>query len=73
MNSLAYNVQHIAVHELIFVYSFLLDRVLVSSVPCATLSTLKPKKPKKALKPKKPKHFFKKTLGVYQPWLPIML
>jgi len=35
---------NIAVHELIFVYSFLLDHILVSMVPCATVHTLKPKK-----------------------------
>jgi len=33
------------VRDLIFVYSFLLDRILVSSVPRATVRTLKPKKP----------------------------
>ena len=38
---------HVAVHELIFVYSFLLDRILVSMVPRATACILKPKKPKK--------------------------
>jgi len=38
---------NIAVHALIFVYSFLLHRILVSSVPRATVRrpTLKPKKP----------------------------
>jgi len=36
---------NIAVHGLIFVCSFLLDRILVSMVPCATVRTLKPKKP----------------------------
>jgi len=41
---------NIAVHELIFVNSFLLYRILVSSVPSATVRTLKPKKPKN-LKP----------------------
>jgi len=37
-----------AVHELglIFVYSFLLDRIRLSMVPRATVSTLKPKKSK---------------------------
>jgi len=34
-----------AVHKLIFVYSFLLDRILVFMVPRATVRTLKPKKP----------------------------
>jgi len=34
---------NIAVHELIFVYSFLLDRILVAMVPCATARALKPK------------------------------
>jgi len=33
----------VGLHELIFVYSFLLDRTLVSSVPRATVRTLKPK------------------------------
>ena len=33
----------IAVYELIFVYSFLLDRIFVSVVPHATVRTLKPK------------------------------
>ena len=37
---------NIAVHEFIFVYSFLLDRMLVSMVLRATACTLKPKKPK---------------------------
>src|SRR6218665_2999355 len=37
---------NIAVHELIFVYSFLLARFLVSKVPRATVRTLKPTKPK---------------------------
>jgi len=38
---------NIAVHELILVYSFLLDRILVSIVPRAAVCrpTLKPKKP----------------------------
>ena len=36
---------NIAVHELISVYSFLLDRILVSCVPHATVPTLKPKTP----------------------------
>jgi len=47
---------NIAVHELIFVHSFLLDRILVSSVLRATLHTLKPKK---TLKPKNPKTYKK--------------
>jgi len=34
---------NIAVHELIFMYSFLLDRILVSMVLRATVHTLKPK------------------------------
>ena len=37
-------------HELIFVYSFLLDRILVSSVPISTVCTLKSKKTLKSLK-----------------------
>jgi len=43
---------NIAVYELIFVYrpSFLLCRILVSSVPCATVRTIKPKKPKETFK-----------------------
>jgi len=49
---------NIAGHELIVVYSFLLDRILVSSVPRATVRTLKSKKPlqpKNLKKTKKPK------------------
>jgi len=38
---------NIAVHELIFVYSFRLDRILVSMVPRDTVRTLKPKNPLK--------------------------
>jgi len=38
---------NIAVQELIFMYSFLLDRILMFSVPRATVRTLKSKKPKK--------------------------
>jgi len=34
---------NVAVHELIFVCSVLLDRILVSSIPRATVRTLKPK------------------------------
>jgi len=34
-------------HELIFVNSFLLDRILVYMVPHATVRTLKPKNPLK--------------------------
>jgi len=40
---------NIAVHELIFVYSFPLDRILVSMLLFATVRTLKPKKAKKKL------------------------
>jgi len=40
---------NITVHELIFVFSFLLDRILVSMVPRATGRTLKPKNPKNNL------------------------
>ena len=36
---------NIAVLELIFVYSFPLERILVSNVSRATVRTLKPKKP----------------------------
>jgi len=39
-------------YELIFVYNFLLDRILVSMVPRVTVRTLKPKKIFK--QPKKP-------------------
>jgi len=38
---------NIAAHELIFVYSLLLDRILVSMVPRVTVRTLKPKNFKK--------------------------
>jgi len=34
---------NIAVHELIFVYSFLLDRIVESVVPHVTVRTLNPK------------------------------
>jgi len=34
---------NIAVHELIFMYIFILDRILVFSVPRAAVRTLKPK------------------------------
>src|SRR6218665_64083 len=53
---------YIAEHELILVYnSFLLDLILVSMVPCATVRTLKPKnlKPKNPKKPKNLKTFLK--------------
>ena len=40
---------NIAAHELIFVYSLLLDRILVSMVPRVTVRTLKPKNLKKSL------------------------
>ena len=39
-----------AAHELFFVCSFLLDRIVVSSVPRATVRTLKPKNLKKTFK-----------------------
>jgi len=54
------------VHELIIVqaYFLFLDRILVSSVPSATVRTFKPKRLKK---PKSLKTFFK-TLGFYQFW-----
>jgi len=48
---------NIAVHELIFVYSFLRDRILVSMVPRATVRrpTIRPRKPKKPFKTQKNK------------------
>jgi len=59
---------NIEVHELVYVYSFLVDRISVSNVPWATVlrnlcletCPLKPKKPNNLIT-------FFKTIGFYQP------
>jgi len=54
---------NIAAHELIIMYSFILDSILVSNVQRATARIVK----LKLKKPKNLKTFFK-TSGFYQGW-----
>jgi len=58
--SIAFVMFHIAVHELIFVYRFLLDRILVS------MCKLQPKKPLKNL------NFFR-FFQLWFEWMPCQL
>ena len=57
------NVQHSSTRVNLRI-GILLDRILVSSVPHATVHTLKTKRPLKPKKPKKPKNLFL-NLGFY--------